>query len=352
MTDLLAIATTATQVPMGAQVYQEEIASRAEAVLARTGTDWRVERVVARSLRSPLPGTVRLPMRRLEKAGARERRALGRLVYPRGALVHRMELGLPPAPGEVLTMHDVVAWRFPDEGTPPSSAGDELRAAAAVICVSQNTADDVAEMFGVERLHVAHLGVDARFRRPRELTGAERASLGIPGRYILHAGGATLRKNLEGLAEAWRLVQSSIPDVSLVLAGPEHPRRDELFRDLPRAIRVGRLPDGVLPPLMAAADAVVVPSLYEGFGLPVLEAMATGAPVVAARTSSIPEVAGDAALLVEPDGAALAEGIREVLSSGFDRDAAAAAGIERSSAFDWVTSAEAHARVWQGVAHG
>ncbi len=351
MTNRLAIATTATHVPMGAQVYQQEITVRAAAALASVGVDWPVQRVVARSLRSPLAGTLRLPMRRLERAGARERRALGALVYPRGALVHRMELGLPPARGEVLTMHDVVAWRFSDEGNPPASARDELRAAAAVICVSQSTADDVAEMFGVERVHVAHPGVDDRFREPGSLTGAERVQLGIPGRYLLHAGGASQRKNLEGLAAAWRSVHAAVGDVSLVLAGPPHSRRDELFRDLPRAIRVGRLPDGVLPKLMAGAEAVVVPSLYEGFGLPVLESMAAGTPVVAARTSSLPEVAGDAAVLVDPDGPAIAEGIRYVLGADFDRDGAVAAGFARSAGFDWTTSAEAHARVWKSVGH-
>lgn len=348
----LVIATSASAHPMGAQVYEEQIAARAAAELNASGPSWQVDRLIARSLRSTLPGTVRVPVGRLSRAGYRERRALGRLLYPRRALVHRMDLGLPPARGEVLTMHDVVAWRFPDEGARIASAGEELREAVAVVCVSQHTAEDVAEMFGVERLHVAHLGVEERFRDAVPLSAAQREELGIRGRYVLHAGGATQRKNLEGLAAAWELLQGAVPDVTLVLSGPPHPRRDRLFGPLPRTVRVGRLPGEILPGLIAGAEAVVVPSLYEGFGIPVLEAMAAGAPVVAARRSSLPEVAGEAAVLVEPTPDDIAEGLRHVLSAGFDRDAATAAGRARAAEFTWERSIRAHAEVWRTVAGG
>ena len=349
MTNRLAIATTATHVPMGAQVYQQEITVRAAAALASVGVDWPVQRVVARSLRSPLAGTLRLPMRRLERAGARERRALGALVYPRGALVHRMELGLPPARGEVLTMHDVVAWRFSDEGNPPASARDELRAAAAVICVSQSTADDVAEMFGVERVHVAHPGVDDRFREPGSLTGAERVQLGIPGRYLLHAGGASQRKNLEGLAEAWACAAPELPDHELVLLGPPHGRREELFGHLPRVVLPGKVDLDRVGRVMAAAEAVVVPSIYEGFGLPTLEGMAVGTPVIAVDRGATPEVADGNALMTEPDGASIAEALLAVGRREVDRDDLVRRGLARASTFAWDTAARAHLDVYRKV---
>jgi glycosyltransferase involved in cell wall biosynthesis len=341
----LAIATTATAVPMGAQVYEREVTSRAAEALAGTGAAWSVEQVVARSLRSDLPGTLRLPIGLLERRGSALRRSMGRLVYPRG-LVHRMSLTLPPAPREVVTLHDVVAWRFPDEGTPVANAAEELRAAAAVICVSEATAADAVEMFGLENTRVVHLGVDDRFRDPAQLDPASRARMGLAGRYVLHAGGASERKNLGALAEAWRLLADRHPDVSLAMSGPPHPRRTELFRGLPRVVMLGRTDSASVPGLIAGAEAVVVPSLHEGFGLPVLEAFAAGTVVVAAETSSLPEVAGGAAVLVPPTGPGVAAGIAAVLDGDVDRDRLLALGRARAAEFTWERCAAEHAAIW------
>lgn len=346
----LAIATTATAVPMGAQVYEREVAARALAALEATGRPWTVEQVVARSLRSDLDGTVRIPAGLLERGGRRLRRAVGRFVYPKGALVHRMGLTLPPASQEVITLHDIVAWRFPDEGTPIAVAPDELRAAAAVICVSEATASDAVDLFGLGNVRVVYEGVDDRFRKAVPLEAGAREALGVPGRYILHAGGATERKNLGALADAWALIASSHPEVTLVLSGPPHARRTELFRDLPQVALLGRVDSGIVPGLIAGADAVVVPSLHEGFGLPVLEAMAAGTVVVAAQTSSLPEVAGGAALLVPPTGPGIAEGLAAVLSGAVDADDLISRGRDRAAEFTWERCAAEHAAIWNSVA--
>jgi glycosyltransferase involved in cell wall biosynthesis len=342
----LAIATQATAIPMGAQVYEHEVASRAASALADSGRSWSVERVVARSLRSDLDGTVRLPIGPLERGGRGFRRAVGRAVYPRGALVHRMGLMLPPAPLEVVTLHDVVAWRFPDEGTPIAAAPDELRAAAAVVCVSEATAADAVEMFGLDNTRVVHLGVDERFRDPAPLDAAARDRLRIDGPYLLHAGGASERKNLAALADAWRRVAGRHPDVTLLLSGPPHPRRTDLFRGLPRVVMPGRVDAALVPGLIAGAEAVIVPSLHEGFGLPVLEAFAAGTVVIAAETSSLPEVAGGAAVLVAPTGEGVAEGIAAVLDGAVDRDALRARGRVRAAEFTWERCAAEHAAIW------
>ena len=348
----LTIATTATAVPMGAQAYERHIVSRAPAALAALaapGEVWRVRHVVARSLRSPLPGTLRLPMGWLGGASPSARAAAGRLAYARGGLVHRMNLELPPAPREVVTLHDVVAWRYADESAPVAAAAEELHRAAAVVCVSAFTASEAVDLLGLVDPVVVPNGVEERYFGAEPL-GADRLSaLGVDGPYVLTAGGASERKNLAALADAWPRIRAARPDVTLVLAGPPHPRRTELFGALPGVRLVGRVADEVLPRLYAAASVVVVPSLVEGFGLPALEGMATGVPVVAADRSSLPEVVGDGGLLVDPTGPGLAAGVLDVLAGGDDVEAMARRGLERSRRLTWEASAEGHARVWRSV---
>ena len=174
--------------------------------------------------------------------------------------------------------------------------------------------------------------------------------MGIRSPFVLHAGGCTERKNLAGLAEAWPLVRSARPDAMLVLVGPQDERRDRLFAPLAGTVRLGRVDDPTVQGLMAAAAAVVVPSTYEGFGLPALEAMAAGVPVVAAARSSLPEVCADAAYLVEPDGPGLAEGLVGALAGGPDTESMIGRGRRRAGMFTWEASAAAHAEVWRSCA--
>jgi glycosyltransferase involved in cell wall biosynthesis len=131
--------------------------------------------------------------------------------------------------------------------------------------------------------------------------------------------------------------------------GPTDQRRNRLFDPLPGTVRLGRVDDATALGVLAAASALVVPSLYEGFGLPALEGLAAGVPVVAARRSSIPEVCGDDALLVEPDGHGLAEGIEAALSGGVEIAAMVERGRVRARLFTWEASVAAHANVWRSV---
>ena len=346
----LTIATIATDTPMGAQAYQEQIAARSAEALGEV-EPWTVERAIVRSLRSSLPGNRRLPMSRVATASPALRRQIGRFLYPRGGVTHRMSLELPPAPGgDVVTLHDIVAWLFPDESAPVPASGQESRNADAVICVSEFTASEVSRFLGVRDPHVIHNGVDARFFDAAPLTSEVRASLGVSERYVLHAGGASARKNLEALAAAWPAVHRERPETQLVLAGPANARRTRLFEGMPGVLLVGRVDDAVVPGLVAAATAVVVPSLYEGFGLPVLEAMAANVPVVAANTSSLPEVAGSAAILVDPTAEGVADGLLTVTSGDSALPAMVRAGRDRAAGFTWERSAQEHARVWRSVA--
>lgn len=335
---------------MGAQVYQEQVASRAPAAL---GPTWTVRRSVVRSLRSPLPGTARLPMGFLAGASERVRREAGRLLHPQDAVVHRMNLELPPSPyADVITLHDVVAWKYADESAPVRAAAAEARRAAAVICVSAFTASEAVDLLGIEDPYVVPNGVDARFFDAIPLSTQALAGLGISGPFVLTGGGASERKNLTGLAESWPLVQRARPELSLVLSGPPHPRRTALFAGLSGVHLVGNVDVAFVPGLMAAAEAVVVPSRYEGFGLPALEAMAVGVPLVAARTSSLPEVVGDAGILVEPDAHALAEGIVQATAGDPEVAVLVARGRARAAEFTWEVSTDRHADVWRAVAPG
>ena len=349
----LSIASIAVDAPMGAQGYQERIAQNAQTALDTVSPSDPLfaRRLIVRSLRSPLAGNRRLPIGYLSTASAAVRREVGRLLFASDAVSHRMNLELPPSPrGDVVTLHDVVAWQFPDESEPIPVAADELRRADAVICVSEFTADQASEMFGLRNVHVVHNGVDARFFDSAPLPPNELRGLGVADRYVLHSGGASARKNLAALADAWPGVRAALPDVTLLMTGPAHAARTSLFKHLPGVVLAGRLPDAVMPAIVAGAAAVVIPSLHEGFGLPAVEAMAAGVPVVAAATSSLPEVVGDAGLLVPPTATGLTRGLLDALSDSPDVDRLREIGRERAKRFSWEESARAHARIWSAVA--
>ena len=290
-------------------------------------------------------------MRWLAGASPAARRVAGRFLYPRGALVHRMNLELPPADAErdVVTLLDVVAWRFDDESPPVRAAAVEARRAAAVICISEFTAQEAVDFLGISDPIVVYCGVNPRFLDAAPLSDEALGRLGVRRPFVLTAGGASRRKNLEGLATAWQLVKRSRPDLALVLSGPEHPRRTALFGGEPQVRMVGRVDDSLVPGLMASAEAVVMPSLYEGFGLPALEAMAANVPVVAANTTSLPEVVGDAGLLVDPAPAGLAEGILAAVSGDASVAQLVRRGRARVTEFTWQRCAEGHARVWSSL---
>ena len=230
---------------MGAQVYEAAIIARAAQVL---GPDWRVQEAVVRSMRSGLPGTHRLPLGRVGSAPAVARRWLGRVVFPRDAVVHRMSLELPPSGGrDVITLHDMIAWRYADESAPVKAAAREARRAAAVICGSTYTAQEAVSLLGIADPVVVPYGVEDRFFGATPLDAVELGRLGVRRPFVLASGGASERKNLGALAAAWPNIVRARPDVSLVLSGPEHPRRTALFAGLPQVRLVGRVSDEVVP---------------------------------------------------------------------------------------------------------
>ena len=337
-------ATIATSGPMGQQRYESEIQT---ALMRATVGEWAFRRASVTTASSGVAADRRFPDRLNRSLPLVGSRLAGLYLYGRPDLVHRFDLRLPAAFGrEVVTVHDLPPLRFGDEGRLTRSALDGARRAARIIVPSAFAASEIKELIGRSDAEVIPYGVSDDFRSAASAEDAELTALGVTSRFVLHAAGASERKNLVGLADAWRRISSDHDMVQLVLCGPDDRRRDRAFDGLPRVVKTGRLEPFRVASIMRRATAVVVPSLYEGFGLPALEGMACGVHVVAARRGALPEVCDDAALLVEPDGESLAEGIDRVL---IDRDLAsdlARRGPVRASEFDWDVAARAHLRVY------
>ncbi len=228
------------------------------------------------------------------------------------------------------TIHDLVPLHHPDWCTARTRAmhggkyADAARTCDVVVTNSRYTADDVAETLGIaaDRLVVAHPGVDERFR-------PEGPSRNLGGPYVLGLGTLEPRKNLSRLVEAWRLLDG---ELALALAGGAG-WGDQPLLDDARILALGYIPDAAVPELYRGASVFVYPSLFEGFGMPVVEAMACGTPVVASGHPSLDEACGDAAVRVDPlDAEAIAAGLAEALSR---RDELVALGLEHARRFTW-----------------
>ncbi len=342
MAPRVTVVAAASSNPMGQQVFEHALREALEAVADRTQLRW----ITVSAWRGGGPGTRRLPMRLAESP---LRSWVGRVGYGRTHLVHRLDLRLPPAGRpEVLTVHDCAPWRYPDEGRVPSRARADVARARAVTAPSAFAAGEVAALLGRDDVLVVPNGVDPALLSVRP-DPALAGRLGLPPRFVLHAGGASQRKNLVALAAAWRSVQAENPNVALALCGPPDPRRQAAFAEVAGAHLLGRLPRADLLALMATAQGVVVPSLYEGFGLPVLEAMAVGTPVVAAAAGALPEACGDDAVLVAPTADGLRDGIARLLADRALADDLAARGRRRAASQTWDAAARAYLRIYDDV---
>lgn len=329
---------------MGQQIHEAELL---RALAGRGESAWTVVDRPLVPLRAPAGSGRRVPLRLVWGAPYPLAAAAGSALYGRVDLVHRLDLRCPPSRvRSVVTVHDLPPLRFDDEGTLPRWAARSARSAAFVICPSDFAATEVRTLLGVTRTRVVPNGVDLARADAEPFSDSELADLAVGPRFVLHAGGATKRKNLSALAAAWPAVLAEHPEAFLVLCGPPHPSRDELFAGLPNVRYLGHRDAAFVARLMRTAAAVVVPSTYEGFGLPALEAMAAGTPVVAAARGALPEVCGDGALLVEPTSEELARGIAETLAGGDQVEGRAAAGLRRAREFTWERTAHGTAAVY------
>lgn len=274
------------------------------------------------------------------------------------------------------TVHDLTCWLMPEFHTAANVRADRtfaekiLRRADGLIAVSENTRQDAIRVLGIapERIETIYSGVAEEYfdaKPPGSLEKGTDRSVHIEGSwtgerlrtgdrvvsplverpkrpYVLFVGAIEPRKNLDTLLDAWKLVRRELRDeFDLVIAGPEGWGAEKtLARIRAEAEYLGYVPEADLPGLTAGATAFVYPSLYEGFGFPVVQAMAAGAPVVTSNTSSLPEIAGDAALLADPRSAAeIANALTRVLESESLRARLRALGRARAENFRWKSCA-------------
>jgi alpha-1,3-rhamnosyl/mannosyltransferase len=246
------------------------------------------------------------------------------------------------------TLHDLTVWRMPELHTPANVAADHrfaeviLRHAVGLIAVSAATKRDAVELLGLapERITVIHSGVAESYFSAQPMHRAKP--------YVLFVGTVEPRKNLDRLIEAWEALPPDVRDAhELVLAGPTGwgRLRPGSYTSL------GYVPEPELPALTAGATAFCYPSLYEGFGFPVAQAMAAGVPVITSNVSSLPEVAGEAAVYVDPRSTTeLTAALTRVLTSAALRERLGQAGRERASReFRWDLCARRSAEFFRAL---
>jgi glycosyltransferase involved in cell wall biosynthesis len=286
-----------------------------------------------------------------------EQVGLASLARSAGAdLLHCPHYTMPLVSGlpVVTTLHDATFFTHPEVHQPVKRqffrAWTRISLVRARRCLTPSAAtrDELVRVAGADpgRVDVAHLGVDpARFHVPTaDERAAARKHLGIEGPYLAFLGTLEPRKNLPALIRAWSTLGDA-PD--LVLAGgrgwdEDVDRAAALVPAEHRLHRPGYLPLELLAGFLGGAELVVYPSLGEGFGLPVLEAMACGAPVLTTRILAIPEIGGDAVAYTGTDEESIAADLRALLGAPGRRAELAAAGLSRAGSFDWRSCARAH----------
>jgi glycosyltransferase involved in cell wall biosynthesis len=263
-----------------------------------------------------------------------------------------------------MTVHDAVAFTMPSQHGLAERLYFRLfsvvaaRCADAVLVPSRAAREEIARAYRIpaERLHVIPAAAAPRFRPvPPDARAAVLRRYGLRRPYVLHVGADAPRKNLPRLLDAYATARRATgDDTELVLVGPPTATRRVRTRRLEPAPHVRRLhavPDGDLPALYSGAACLAYPSLAEGFGLPILEAMACGTPVLTSGCSSMQEVAGEAALLVDPGRTeTIADGLVRLLTEDGLRQDLIARGFARTKIFTWATTARVTESVYLAVA--
>lgn len=276
---------------------------------------------------------------------------------------------IPPLRGakhHVITVHDLTFLHYPDYLTADSRRyyNDQIKIAVRqanhILADSESTKRDLVTMLGVEssKVSVHMLGVDERFQPlPQAVRESWRTQLALPGSYMLFVGTLEPRKNIAGLLDAYRLLVDQLPSVPpLLLVG----RKGWLFDETTAKIETldlgahviwrDDINDESLPAVYSLADVLVLPSFYEGFGFPALEAMACGTVPVVSNRSSLPEVVGEVGIQFDPDDVqAMAAAISRVLTDADWREKQRQMGLERAKLFTWEDTASIALSAYQAA---
>ena len=267
----------------------------------------------------------------------------------------------------VLTVHDLIGMLFPHNLTPAARfywsywLPHSIHWADALIADSANTRSDLQRLLKIppERVAVIPLGINPRFHPPEDPAEVAhiRRAYDLPERFMLYTGTIEPRKGLDTLVEAFAAIAGEV-SYHLIIAGKRGRHTEGLLRQIlrhgldQRVHMLGYVPDGDLPLLYAAAEVFVFPSRYEGFGLPPLEAMACGTPVICSNASSLPEVIGEAGLLVPPDDPpTLAAAIRRINGSPELRADLRARGLRQAAQYSWEATARQTLAVYLNLLH-
>jgi glycosyltransferase involved in cell wall biosynthesis len=265
----------------------------------------------------------------------------------------------------VVTLHDATFFSHPDAHLPVkarffrAATRVAVRRAAALVVPSEATSREVRRFVGgaESRFHVAHHGVDQSRFHPVPAADQERvaASLGLAGRpYVGFLGTLEPRKNVPALVRAWAAVAAGAGSPALVLAGGAgwDPDIDGAVAAVPEGltlVRPGYLPIDDLPGFLAGATVLAYPSIAEGFGLPVLEAMACGAAVLTSRELSLSEVGGDAVAYAGTDDASIARELAALLADEPRRRQLSVDAVARAARFTWDRAAQAHVEAYEAA---
>ena len=334
-----------------------------------------------------LPGARTVPIAESPFSLAQQWTIPGRVHGLGAAVYHSPYYLMPYRPGvpSVLTVYDLIPLRHPEHSSVRArllfrwATRLALRAARHVIAITETARQDFMSEFRLppRRITAIPLAAGTQFRpQGNRAVAALREKYGLPERFVLYVGSNKPHKNLVGLVAAWsEMIESPgfqanqglarprrLGEAPLVIAGAwdeRHPEARQLAGELeePAILWLGPIPEADLPALYAAATVFVFPSLFEGFGLPVIEAMACGTPVICSNVTSLPEVAGDAAILFDPaqrGGGTSRASLRSALERVLHDEALQAElrekGLARAAQFSWQDTAARTLALYRRVA--